>query len=75
MKEVIILDSWTAKGLSEEINVYLKNGWNICDAVPGVVPGSVHGATSGHFYIMLEREIENKETKETKKTKNDKKGF
>jgi len=72
MKEVIILESWTAKGLSEEINEYLKNGWNICNAVPGVVPGSVHGATSGHFYIMLEREIENKKTK---KIKNDKKGF
>jgi len=55
MKEVIILESWTPKGLSNDINEHLKKGWNICDNVPRVVPGTVHGATAGHFYIMLER--------------------
>ena len=55
MKEIKIIDGWSAVEFTDRLNVELNYGWNICDVQPGVVPGNVNGTTAGHFYIMIER--------------------
>jgi len=55
MKEIKIIDGWSAVEFTNRLTVELNYGWNICDVQPGVVPGNVNGETAGHFYIMIER--------------------